>query len=178
MTDDSDNYLWQKRYDVLYRAQLSVLYHRRRERFFAFWDRTVTAVAIAGGSAAFAGLGGPDYVKGAAALVALTSTVGLVFGLAERARRHSELARQFLGLEASILRVGERDFTEVQVAQWTAESREIEAAELPTLGLLVLDCQNTLAQARGELSAIHSLTGWQRLTMHFSDHRTAGAYHT
>ena len=179
MTDPSvDDYLWQRRYEILYRTQLSVLYHRRRERFFAFWDRTIAAVAIVCGSAAFAGLGGPDAVKGAAALVAVTSTVGLVFGLAERARRHSDLARQFLTLEAAMLRVGERDCTEAQVSQWAAEARMVEAGELPALGLLVLDCQNELAQARGEPGHVHPLTWWQHLTMHFSDHRTAGAYHT
>lgn len=173
--EDQADYLWQKRHAVLYRAQLSVLYHRKRERFFAFWDRAVTAVAIVGGSAAFAGLGGPDLVRWAAAAVAVTSTVGLVYGLAERARRHSDLARQFLDLEASMLRAGERDFTEAQTAQWEAESRLIEANELPALGLLVRACQNELAQARGEPGHIHPLTSWQRLAMHFVDDRPAGA---
>ncbi len=144
MSEDTDDYLWKKRYEALYRAQLSVLYHRKRERFFAFWDRAVTAVAIVGGSAAFAGLGGPDLVRWAAAVVAVTSTMGLVYGLAERARRHGDLARQFL-------------------------------SELPALGLLVLDCQNELAQARGEHGAILPLTRWQRMAMHFADYRPARA---
>jgi hypothetical protein len=175
MSEDTDDYLWKKRYEALYRAQLSVLYHRKRERFFAFWDRAVTAVAIVGGSAAFAGLGGPDLVRWAAAVVAVTSTMGLVYGLAERARRHGDLARQFLSLEASILRAGERDFSEAQIAQWEAEARLIEASELPALGLLVVACQNELAQARGEPGAIRPLSRWQRLAMHFADYRPARA---
>lgn len=171
--DDQADHLWQKRHDALYRAELSVLYHRKRERFFAFWDRAVSAVAIVGGSAAFAGLGGPDLVRVAAAAVAVTSTVGLVYGLAERARRHGDLAQQFLGLEASILRAGERDFTEAQTAQWEADARLIEASELPALGLLVVACQNELASAHGQPGSIRPLSRWQRLAMHFADYRPA-----
>jgi hypothetical protein len=62
----------------LYRAQLSALYHRKRERLLAFWDRAPKAVAIIAGSAAFANLGGPEAVKWAAAIIATTPTLALV----------------------------------------------------------------------------------------------------
>lgn len=172
MTETTNaDYLWKRREDLLYRVQLSALYHRKRERFLAFWDRAITAVAIIGGSAAFASLGGASFVKIAAGIVAVTSTVGLVFGLAERSRRHSDLARQFLDLEARILRQGERDFTEDQLNQWDADRAQIETAEPPALGVLIVACQNELAQARNEFAHIHHLPWWQRLTMHLSDFR-------
>ncbi|MFD2112021.1 hypothetical protein [Thiorhodococcus fuscus] len=169
---ENDDYLWNRREQVLYRVQLSVLYHRKRERFLAFWDRTITAVAILGGSSALASLGGDLYVKLAAGAVAVTSTIGLVFGLADRARRHGELARQFLEIEGTMIRQGERDFTEQDVNGWDARVREIETSEPPTLGALVVACQNELAQTLGETDSIHRLGWWRRLTMHLFDARS------
>lgn len=173
MTDQTadDDYLWARRHEVLYQVRLSALYHRKRERFLSFWDRAITAIAIIGGSAAFGGVGGPDLARYAAAGIAITSTFGLVFALAERARLHSEMARQFINLEARIRRQGERTFTEEQVADWRAEVTELEASEPPALGALVLACQNELAQAAGEAGHIRRLSWWRRLTMHFTDYR-------
>jgi len=170
--DANDGYLWPRRESVLYRVQLSTLYHRKRERFLAFLDRAVSAIAIVGGSAAFANLGGPGYAKLAAAVIALTSTIGLVFGLGERARRHSELARQFLDLEAQMILAGERDFSEADVNRWDATVRAIEASEPPTLGALVVQCQNELARVREQPDKIVVLNWRQRLLMHFVDFRS------
>lgn len=61
---DEADYLWGKRHTVLHRAELSVLYHWKREGFFAFWGRSVTDIAIIGGSAAFANAGGYRQVGG------------------------------------------------------------------------------------------------------------------
>lgn len=169
MSDPTDTYLWQRRHEVLYQVQLSTLYHRRRERFMAFWDRTIKAIAIIGGTTAFAEVGGADVVKIAAAIVAGTATIGLVFGLEERARLHSDLARRFLDLEARILRQGERDFTEEQVAQWAADLVDIQGSEPPVLGALVVICQNDLARAAGQMDAVHPIGWWRRLTRHFVD---------
>jgi hypothetical protein len=172
---DEDQYLWGRRHEVLYRAELSVLYHRKRERFFAFWDRLVTAIAIIGGSAAFASVGGPDVVKWAAAIIAVTSTVSLVFGFGARARTHSGLAQRFLELEARIVGRGERDFTEADINEWESVARTLETEEPPTLSSLVRACQNELARAKGEYDKIVPLGWWRRLTMNIWDHSTAKA---
>ncbi|MGB5833049.1 MAG: hypothetical protein WBG92_13795 [Thiohalocapsa sp.] len=175
MSDENANsdYLWNRREDVLYRTELGTLYHRKRERFLAFWDRTITAIAIILGSAAFANLGGPELTKLAAAIIAATATIGLVFGLADSARRHSNLAQQFLDLEARVLRQGERDFTEDHVNQWDAEIREIESAEPAARGALVVACQNEIAGRRSQPESIAPLGWWRRLTKQFFDYRVA-----
>lgn len=170
-TAENQDYLWDRRHAVLYQVQLSVLYHRKRERFLAFWDRAVSAVAIIGGSAALADLGGAAVVKVAAAAVAVTATGGLVFALAERARRHAELAGRFLALEGRIRRAGERTFTEDQLSDWSAEVCDLEASEPPALGALVVACQNELAQASGQPDRMQRLSWWRQITMHFADYR-------
>mgnify|MGYP001810027995 CR=1 FL=1 len=163
----ADDYLWDRRWKIINRAQLSTLYHRKRERFFDFWDRFIKGVAIIGGSAAFARLGSPDVTAYAAGLVAVSSTFSLVFGLSERARRHSDLARQFIMLEADITAKGEREFTEPDINRWDAKVREIEAAEPPAHRALVITCQNELAIAHNQGESVHPLGWWQRSLRHF-----------
>jgi len=178
VSDEEQDYLWDRRGSVLYRVQLSVIYHRKRERFFAFWDRAFKSVAIIGGSAALANLGGPEYVKVAAGIVAVTSTLSLVFGFAESARRHSELASKFSEVEARIARRGERGFTEEDLNEWESEERLLETSEPATLGALVVACQNELARARDEWGHICPLSWWQRLTKHILDHERFAAAHS
>lgn len=146
---DSD-YIWTKRFEVLYRCALSSRYHRRRERFFEFFERATNASALIGGSAAFAAATNAELVKIAAAVVASTSVVGLVFSFADKARRHASLAECYKRIEAEILRHGDFDYTEEQVNNWRAMIAETEANEPPTLRTLVSLCQNDLAIAANQ----------------------------
>lgn len=161
----NDDYLWSRREALLYRTELSARYHRKRERFLSFWDRATVATALILGSAAFANLGGGQWVKVYAATIAVSSTWALVFGLADGARRHNALTQRFLDLESQIIRRGERDFTEADLNLWEAEVREIEAAEPPAYESLVTACQNEIAEQRGQPESIHPIGFWRRLTM-------------
>lgn len=165
-------YLWKRRNDLLYRVELSAIYHRKREGFFDFWERAITAIAIIGGSAAFASIGGPAVVKWAAATIAVSSTISLVFGFAARARTHSGLAQRFLELEARMVGRGERDFTEADLNEWDSSIKTFETQEPPRLNSLVRACQNELATARGQYEHIHPIGLWRRLTMHLFEHAT------
>lgn len=166
---DQATYLWNRHELLLDRVQYSTLYHRKRERFFDFWDRAIKGLAIIGGSAAVARLSTsePDTALWSAAMVTVTSTIGLVFGLAERARRHSDLARQYTTLESEIVETGERDFTESNLNRWDAKVREIESTEPPALRNLVIACQNELAIAHDQAQFTHPLGFLRRATMHF-----------
>ena len=162
MTTDNDDYQWSRRDAVLQRAQLSVLYHLKRERAFDLADRFSKAVAVIGGSAAFATVGGPLTVRIAAATIAVTSALSLVFGFSERGRKHSELAQKFCLLEAAITQKGEHDFSESDVDHWCAEALRIEATEPPALSALVAICQNELAMARSQPAAVVPIALWRR----------------
>jgi hypothetical protein len=58
MSDDAElDHAWTKRHDALYKAELSALYHQKRERFFELLDKLGKAAAVFGGSAALWKLG-------------------------------------------------------------------------------------------------------------------------
>ncbi len=161
MTELGTDFLWNTRHDVLYRVQLAVLYHQKRERYFDGCDKIAKAIAIIGGSAALSRIGASDLMPYVAATITVTSTLSLVFGFSDRSKRHSELARSFRQLESEIVGKGERDFTEPDVSAWGAKTRALETSEPPALGALVIVCQNELAIAQGQRDRIVPLS-WPR----------------
>lgn len=167
--DAEQTYLWQRRYDIQYDVELTALYHRKRERFLDVWDKSIKAVAILGSSAAISTLLPPVGVQIAGATVAVSTTLSLVFGLSEKARRHSDLAAQFIALDAEIAGKGERDFEEPDLNHWEGRKREIEASEPPALGGLVRLCQNQMAKARGQWDKVYPLSWYQWITAQFFD---------
>lgn len=170
MMNDADfSYCWGKRHGVLYRVELSALYHQKRERFFEACDKLAKAVAVIGGSAALAKIGGPDALVWVAAAITVTSTFSLVFGLSDRSRRHGDLARNFRQLESEIIARGEREFSEADVAVWAARERLLETSEPPALGNLVRICQNELAVAQGQIASVHAVGFWRYLLAHLVD---------
>lgn len=168
MQDDFDH-LWAKRHEVLYRVELSALYHQKRERFFEACDKLAKAVAVIGGSVSLARLGGADLMLFVAAAITLTSTLSLVFGLSDRARRHASLASDFRRLEADIVARGERDFTESDIGAWCARERTLEASEPPALGNLVRICQNELAVAQNQPEKVKPVGFVRHMAAHWVD---------
>lgn len=171
--NQEDDYLWDRRHRLIYHAELSALYHRKRERYYDGLDKLTKAIAVMGGSAALANLGGPGAVQVAAVLITLTSTLALVFGFAAKARLHSDLAGRFVALISRIHAQGERDSTETDLAQGFAQLHDLEASEPPTLTALVLLCQNQLASAADQPDRIRPLGWWARATAHWLDHPSA-----
>lgn len=169
MSQDDYDYLWDRRHAVRYRLELSALYHQKRERFFEAADKLAKAVAILGGSAAIAHTLTPEALTYVAAAITVTSTCSLVFGLSDKARRHAELARSFKQIESDMLRKGERDFGENDLAEWSARVAVLEAAEPPTLGNLVRICQNELARAGGQAEKMKRVGFVRGALAHFFD---------
>lgn len=159
---------WVERDRALSRIELSVLYHRRRERWFASRDRFVKAIAIIGGSVAFARMTADMVVQVAGAVIAIASTVTLVFAFADRARLHSDLAARFLRLEADIHGNG-LSFDDADLARWRAQLAEIEAAEPPALSTLVRLCQNQQALARNQPHRVYRVRWYERLFANLFD---------
>lgn len=161
-------HVWERRNEILYRIELSVCYHRKRERYFDFLDKGAKAVAVIGGSAAFANLGGKhDWLQLSAAAVTITSTLSLVMAFSEKARRHAELASRFSMLASSVVAKGDRNFVESDLNDWASRTREIEAAEPPTLGTLIQICEYELHTARGQYYKLPSI--WKRAFAHLVD---------
>lgn len=168
MNDVSEkDHLWKRRHATVYRIELSSCYHRKRERFFDIVDKFIKAIAIIGGSVAFANVSDDSTLKIAGITVAVTSTLALVFGFADQSKRHSELARNFHQLEAEIVRHGERSFTEEDLNLWDERIQLLEASEPPTLDALVVICQNEIAIAQGQKDKVVTLPPFVRALAHF-----------
>ena len=163
------NYLWEKRHAVLYRTELSTLYHQKRERFFSVCDKLGSAVGVIGGSAALASLSNPALLAWIALAITVVSSAALVIGFSDRARRHADLSKDFRQLEAAIVGRGERDFTEQDVSAWDASARMLESTEPPALGALVVLCQNELARAQGHDGHAVQMSWIQRTFAHLVD---------
>lgn len=166
MNDDEHNYLWNRHHKIKHRLELSVLYHRERERFLSLATKWITAIAIIGGSAAFAGVADHTWMKYTGLLVAASATLSLVFGLPDAARLHGELAMRYSLLLADMAARGERDFTEKDLNRWEAEIHHIETEEPPSLPMLVRLCQNRLKIAAGQPDMTTPISPWQRLSAH------------
>ncbi|MBI5658074.1 MAG: hypothetical protein HZC43_00655 [Nitrosomonadales bacterium] len=158
---------------MLYRTELSTLYHQKRERFFSVCDKLGSAVGVIGGSAALASLSNPALLAWIALVITVVSAAALVFGFSDRARRHADLAKDFRQLEATIVGWGERDFNEQDISSWDANTRMLESAEPPALGALVVLCQNELARAQGHDGHVSHLNWLQRMFAHIFDFNVA-----
>ena len=164
------DFLWDERLYVQYRAELSTLYHRKRERFFALCDRSSKAASLIAGTAAFSSLLPSAEAKAwAGAVVAAATMPGLVMAWNDRARLHGELAQKFLAVEAEIVAKGKRDFTESDLNTWLAKLLAIEASEPPTLGGLTAVCHNQLATSNGNPESIVKISGLKRFFIHIFD---------
>lgn len=168
-SDELEDYLWEKLHKIKYNAQLSSLYHQKRERFFELLDKLSKALSIIGGSAIISKLISSDSLPYIAAAITIASTLSLVFSFSERARKHSELSAKFKDVLVKIASSGERKLIEEELNAWAAKICELEISEPPALGLLVVHCQNEIAIAKGQLDMVKEIGTIERLFMHIFD---------
>lgn len=167
--DDDSAALWAERWNVVHRLRLSALYHQKRERFFDTLDRLIKAFAVIGGAAAVSQLvAAPEAKLWVAAAVSISSTVSLVFALAQKARRHGELARDFTKLLARLEEAGPYPAHE-KLDKFTSELLMLEASEPAAMSALVRHCENQICMSMGHDDRVIPLTLPQSLLMHVWD---------
>ena len=138
-------------WNLLFGVRRSVRYHRRRERFLdAVHNLGALITAISGSGAVMVLLSDLDeaWAIGAAAIVAVAGAVEVVLRPAKFARLHSELARDFIGLEKEMLRQG-GTISDAALADLEVMRLEIEAREPPALRVLDAMCHDELVTALG-----------------------------
>ena len=126
MTSTNPEYLWEKRNRTVYKAELSALYHQKRERFFELCDKLGKAISIIGGSAAVWNVTNKDFIPWIAIAITVSSTMSLVFGFSERARRHADLSRRYKTIITAIVAIGELNFNLVQINEWNEKISLVE----------------------------------------------------
>lgn len=149
--------------DLRYCLALSTRYHERRERWFDGWDRLAKAIAVVGGASTVTTLVADGGVKTwIAVTITLSSAVTLVFDFSGKARRHYDLRKRYLALEAEVIEAPAE-----QLRRFEARHATIEIDEPPRLSTLVQVCQNELAQVRQE--QIHPVPWLKALLANFLD---------
>ncbi|WP_069706139.1 hypothetical protein [Burkholderia seminalis] len=173
MSDEKDegpsDGAWGRRHAVLYGAEMSALYHQKRERFFELWDKLTKAFSLLGGSAALFKASDAGTVAVIAVIITAGSALSLVFGFSERARRHAELSREFKSLIADVHDVGQFSFTEKDIDRWSAAKCRIDVKEPPALGVLVQICQNEISIAQGQPDKVVQIGFFKRCLANFVD---------
>lgn len=95
---------WAEYHQLLFDVRRSALYHDREEAWYARLQRLATGGSLLMGTAAVGSAVKEWALVGpiAGAVVAVLSASSLVFAFGESARKHSELRRRFLDLEARL----------------------------------------------------------------------------
>lgn len=156
-------------WNLYWRVMLSALYHQKRERFLDGVDRASQAVGVLGGAAAFSQIiGNVAYGWIPAGVVAIVSAIALCYGPGAKARRHSELARDFKRLHAKIMLAGDPLSPEA-INQFNSKILLLEAEEPAALRALVRQCENELSEAFGKDEDVRPLCGWDRFWMNVVD---------
>ncbi len=169
------DYCWKRRTNTLYRAQVSALYHLKRERFFQVSDQAISfATAISATAAATVLI---KKVEGLeiwiSALTAFLALIPVVYNPAELARRHGQAASDYRKLLADAERTGEHWTTE-HCNDYSARLLELEVAEPATLAALVVSCENQLKISLGDRSSQVHLPWWVRMLKQWIDFDPTG----
>lgn len=159
---------WKERFDIIYKCQVSCLYHRKRERFFSLLDKISNALALIAGASAMSEILPSTSLKAmAGAVVAIVTLPGIVFSWADKSRMHALLAAKFVSLEADVEGAGVLDAE--QLSKLRESALRLEMEEPPQLSALTRLCQNEIAYATGNSKSMSSITFWERKLAHFLD---------
>lgn len=139
------------RWRILAPAQRGMRYHRYRENFFSKCHGITLFITAFSGTTGAASLFTdtfPEFASPLIAVAAATATAELIFRFSERARRHANLARDFIELEREIERCGPTP-TEEDLKALRCRRLEIESSEPNVLRVLNVICDDEVSIANG-----------------------------
>lgn len=159
-----------QRWDTLWSVRVSQRYHARRMAFFDRWHKITGIVGVLGGSAVFVSMANyaPAWLASVGAgLIVILSSIDVVVGTAEMARRHNDLRRRFCLLEAAIEAVPEP--TAKVISRWKDERLSIESDEPPVFVALAIQCDNEMRRATDHISEkpLHPIPWHKATTAHW-----------
>lgn len=156
------------RWQLLYRAEYSSRYHRRRAAFLSNLDTLFTLITIAAGASAFGDLvaGSPGWLaKMGAATVTVISLIQVILRLGPAGAAHAQWMKRWGRLYAEIFL--QTSPTADDVRRWTEERAAIEEECIGELRALVFDCEDAAARAMSIPGRQHRIMRLQRLLIHF-----------
>lgn len=160
--------LSESRWELLYRAEYSTRYHRRRSAFFRKLDTFLTLVVITAGASAFADLvaGSPGRIaQVGTAAVTLISIAQVVLRLGQSAIMHSQWLKRWNSLRTQISLKTAPVLADIE--RWSAEKALIEEECIGELRALALDCEDAAARVMKMPGRQHYINPIQRFFIHF-----------
>ena len=171
-TSTEQNSIRKKRWLLLFSVRRGVRYHRRREEFFEMCHGTgafITAIAGSTGAVALFTSKFPEAAPWLVVVAAVGGGAELVFRFGARAKRHSDLARDFAELERDISRRG-ADVTVEELVAFRDRRLEIQSHEPKILNVLNVICDDevSIAMRVGE-EHLSNVRWYQRYCAQFID---------
>ena len=154
------------RHDLLFAAELSARYHRRRAAFLESTNNLLNLFTLAGGAGAFISLYGPGttIAKVLAVVLTVIGIIRIVYSPQACAFRHKDWLARWL----KIIRETKLSPTPTieQIDDWTRRRYDIEAECVVEMRALQADCYNRTARQMN-LAEVHNyrLWPWHRLLM-------------
>lgn len=135
------------RSDLLFAAEVSVRYHRRRATFLDRANLALTLATLVAGGGAFVSLFGDSnrFAKWAALVVSGISLIQLVYTPQACAVQHRQWLREWLQLLQEIRSTP--DPTEAQLRQWITTRYRVEGECVGEMRALQADCYNKAVAA-------------------------------
>jgi hypothetical protein len=135
------------RAEMLFRAEASVRYHRRRAAFLEQLDLFLTLVLLAAGGGTFITVASDvnGYAAGAGLVVTAIGLIQLVYKPEACAARHRQWLKRWSAVLAEVRSSDEP--TPHQIAAWVQTQHEIETECVLELAALKADCFNRTARA-------------------------------
>lgn len=152
-----------RRWDLLWNAQLGTRYHMHLQRFYARMGRAVTVISLVSSSAAFAFFFQQEgqLAQALTCLVALVQILDLVVDTKGKTLVHASLKQRYLHLEAELL--GVLRVNEEQSKGYQERRMSIELEEPPIIDVLIDKCHNELAKVHGLKSHQETIPTWNRV---------------
>ena len=159
--------LLDERWELIWKAEYSSRYHRRRAAFLSNTDTFINVINVMAGASAFGALlaEAPTMLsKFGTAIVVLLSLLQILLRLGANSAAHAQWLGRWTTLLAELR--SKTAPTEIDLEKWFHESAMIESQCVGELRALCYACENAAARALGVPDREVEIKWWQRLIMH------------
>jgi len=129
-SDPSENYLWERRFELQHRVLANLLYQQQRRHILDGRDKLAKLAALLASSIVFAQIAPlADYFSVFAAVACAGGLAALVFGFAERAQDATNRQTQWAELNQQIEGTHWSKVDIATLERWSAKACAIETSE-------------------------------------------------
>lgn len=161
-----EDFLWEKRCDLLYKAWVQLRYHRKRQRFFDLLDKGTKACTLLLGASLFGAYLSPA-VPWIGVGVSALGLLALVFGYGDRKQLHKELAERASAIIRAIEKVPAGQLSPSHNADWAADYADLMGKCPPPLKALTIICEHEQSSADGHPDHVRLPSWGARKIAHF-----------